>query len=157
MKGVTATDKEDGNITKHIKVTGSVDTNNPGTYELTYTVNDKNGNSTTVKRTITVSPKDLDTGNLPEKNEDNKTTNVGDNVNSTDGPSATNIKPAINKPNSPQEYKKTLEVTISSLDDNKEVFSSNPKTIDMGIKAFLFVGAVSAFGLFLNKRNKYRK
>ena len=157
MKGVTATDKEDGNITKHIKVTGSVDTNKPGTYELTYTVTDKNGNSTTTKRTITVSPKDEETSNLPEINEDNKTPNVGDTVNSTDRPSSTDTKPAINKPNSPKEHKKTLEVTISSLDDNKEVFSSNPKTIDMGIKAFLFVGAISAFGLFLNRRNKYRK
>ena len=157
MKGVTATDKEDGNITKHIKVTGSVDTNKPGTYELTYTVTDKNGNSTTTKRTITVSPKDEETSNLPEINEDNKTPNVGDTVNSTDSPSATDTKAAINKPNSPQEHKKKLEVTISSLDDNKEVISSNPKTIDMGIKAFLFVGAISAFGLFLNRRNKYRK
>lgn len=158
MKGVTATDKEDGNITKHIKVTGSVDTNKPGTYELTYTVTDKNGNSTTTKRTITVRPKDEETSNLPEINEDNKTPNIGGGtVNSTDIPSSTNTKPAINKPNLPQEHKKTLEVTISSLDDNKEVFSSNPKTIDMGIKAFLFVGAISAFGLFLNRRNKYRK
>ncbi|MDU3338066.1 DUF5011 domain-containing protein [Paraclostridium bifermentans] len=159
MKGITATDKEDGNITKHIKVTGSVDTNKPGTYELTYTVTDKNGNSTTTKRTITVSPKDADTVNLPEINEDDKTPNVGDTVNSTDRPrpSATDTKPTINKPNSPQEHKKTLEVTISSLDDNKEVISSNPKTIDIGIKTFLFVGAISAFGLFFNRRNKYRK
>ncbi|WP_052952034.1 DUF5011 domain-containing protein [Paraclostridium benzoelyticum] len=157
MKGVTATDKEDGNITKHIKVTGSVDTNKPGTYELTYTVTDKNGNSTTTKRTITVSPKDEETSNLPEINEDNKTPNVGDTVTSTDRPSATETKPTISKPNSPQEHKKTLEVTISSLDDNKEVLSSNPKTIDMGVKAFLFAGAISALGLFLNRRNKFRK
>ena len=157
MKGVTATDKEDGNITKHIKVTGSVDTNKPRAYKLAYTVTDKNGNSTTTKRTITVSPKDPDTSNLPEINEDNKTPNVGETINSTDRPSSTDTKPAINKPDSPQEHKKTLEVTISSLDDNKEVFSSNPKTIDMGIKAFLFVGAISALGLFLNRRNKYRK
>jgi hypothetical protein len=158
MAGVTATDKEDGNITKHIKVTGSVDTNKPRTYELTYNVTDKNGNSTTTKRTITVSPKDADTVNLPEINEDNKTTNIGGGtVNSTDRPSSTDTNPTINKPNSPQEHKKTLEVTISSLDDNKEVLSSNPKTVDMGIKTFLFLGAVSAFGLFLNRRNKYRK
>ncbi|WGX77601.1 DUF5011 domain-containing protein (plasmid) [Paraclostridium bifermentans] len=157
MKGVTATDKEDGNITKHIKVAGSVDTNKPGTYELTYTVTDKNRNSTTVKRTITVNPKDPGTVNLPEINEDNKTPNVGDTVNSTDRPSSTDTKPSINKPDSPEEHKKTLEVTISSLDDNKEVLSSNPKTIDMGVKAFLFVGAISALGLFLNRRNKYRK
>lgn len=157
MEGVTAIDTEDGNITKHIKVTGSVDTNKPGTYELTYTVTDKNGNSTTTKRTITVSPKDEETSNSPEINEDNKAPNVGDTVNSTDRPSSTDTKPAINKPNSPQEHKKTLEVTISSLDDNTEVLSSNPKTIDMGIKTFLFVGVVSALGLFLNRRNKYRK
>lgn len=157
MKGVSATDKEDGNITKHIKVTGSVDPNKPGTYELTYKVSDKDGNSTTTKRTITVNPKDADTVNLPEINEDNKTPNVGDNVNSTDGTSSTDVKPTINKPSSPQEHKKVLEVTISSLDDHKEVLSSNPKTVDMGIKTFLFVGAISALGLFLNIKNKYRK
>ncbi len=55
MEGVTATDIEDGDFTSdQIKVTGSVDTSTPGTYELTYSVTDRSGNTTTVTRTITV-------------------------------------------------------------------------------------------------------
>lgn len=55
-QGVTASDDTDGDITANIKITGSVDTNKPGTYELTYTVQDAAGNKTEVKRTVTVNP-----------------------------------------------------------------------------------------------------
>ncbi|MCU5380832.1 DUF5011 domain-containing protein, partial [Bacillus cereus] len=40
MAGVSATDKEDGDITDKVTVDGNVDTSKPGTYELTYTVSD---------------------------------------------------------------------------------------------------------------------
>ncbi|QEZ68452.1 DUF5011 domain-containing protein [Paraclostridium bifermentans] len=89
MKGVTATDKEDGNITKHIKVTGYVNTNKPGTYELTYKVDDKDGNTDTVKRTIIVNPKELHINNLPVINASNKTIKVGDKFNPMTGVTAT--------------------------------------------------------------------
>jgi len=51
---VKAVDNVDGDLTKSIKVTGSVNTQKPGKYTLTYTVTDKAGNKTEVKRTITV-------------------------------------------------------------------------------------------------------
>ncbi|MGL4773910.1 MAG: glycosyl hydrolase family 18 protein [Clostridium sp.] len=54
MAGVTATDKEDGDLTSKIVVTGNVDTTKAGKYELTYTVEDSKGAETTAKRTITV-------------------------------------------------------------------------------------------------------
>ncbi len=55
MEGVTATDIEDGDFTaEQIRVTGSVDTSTPGTYELTYSVTDTDGNTTTITRIITV-------------------------------------------------------------------------------------------------------
>lgn len=54
MSGVTATDNGDGDVTKLIKVTGSVNTKVKGTYTLTYTVSDKAGNKTSVSRKITV-------------------------------------------------------------------------------------------------------
>ena len=54
--GVTANDDTDGDVTSNIKVTGSVDTTKPGTYELTYTVSDAAGNEASVKRTVTVLP-----------------------------------------------------------------------------------------------------
>ncbi|MGL5480128.1 MAG: immunoglobulin-like domain-containing protein [Clostridium sp.] len=54
LVGVTATDDLDGNITKNIKVLGTVDTKKPGKYNITYTVTDTVGNTTTEIRTITV-------------------------------------------------------------------------------------------------------
>lgn len=47
-------DKEDGNIKARLKITGSVDTNTPGSYELNYTVTDNDGNTTSMDRTVVV-------------------------------------------------------------------------------------------------------
>lgn len=56
MDGVTATDKESGDLTKFVIVTGSVDTSKVGSYELVYTVSDGT-NTTTATRVITVKDK----------------------------------------------------------------------------------------------------
>lgn len=61
--GVIAIDKEDGVLTSSINVTGTVDTTKAGTYNLTYTVTDSKGLSTSVTRVITVAVKNLDTFN----------------------------------------------------------------------------------------------
>lgn len=54
LDNVTATDKEDGNITKNIKVTeNTVNTNKAGEYKVTYSVTDSNKQTTT--KTIKVS------------------------------------------------------------------------------------------------------
>ena len=52
--GVTAKDNIDGNITKNIKVTGTVNEKKVGKYTLYYTVTDTSGNTTKKKRVITV-------------------------------------------------------------------------------------------------------
>ncbi len=52
--GATAEDNIDGDITTNIIVTGSVDTDTIGTYELTYTVTDAAGNESSVIRTVEV-------------------------------------------------------------------------------------------------------
>lgn len=52
--GVTAKDNIDGDLTKVIKVTGTVNTKVKGVYSLTYTVKDKTGNTATIVRKITV-------------------------------------------------------------------------------------------------------
>ncbi|MTH54741.1 DUF5011 domain-containing protein, partial [Bacillus mangrovi] len=54
LAGVTAKDNADGNITKSIKVSGSVNIKKRGNYKLTYTVSDRAKNKATVTRTITV-------------------------------------------------------------------------------------------------------
>ena len=55
--GVSAKDKEDGNLTSQIKIDGKVDTNKVGEYKLTYTVEDSKGAKATASATITVVPK----------------------------------------------------------------------------------------------------
>lgn len=52
---VTAKDNLDGDVTKLISITGTVNTAKVGTYYLTYTVTDRSGNTAVVKRTIVVS------------------------------------------------------------------------------------------------------
>lgn len=52
--GYKATDDCDGDITKNVKVTGTVDTNKKGEYKLEYTVSDSSGNTAKVKRTVLV-------------------------------------------------------------------------------------------------------
>ncbi len=55
--GYVAIDNCDGNITDQVKVSGKVDTNKKGTYEITYSVKDELGNETVVKRLVKVFPK----------------------------------------------------------------------------------------------------
>ena len=50
----SANDKEDGNLTEKIEVTGEVNFSKAGSYELTYKVTDSDGNTTTKTRTIAV-------------------------------------------------------------------------------------------------------
>ena len=66
--GATASDNKDGNITDKIKMSGKVDTSKPGTYTITYTVEDLSGNKTTVTRTVIVKGKDSTGGNTTEGN-----------------------------------------------------------------------------------------
>ena len=54
LAGVSAYDKEDGDLTESITVSGTVDTLKPGKYTLNYTVSDKDGNTSTFTRIITV-------------------------------------------------------------------------------------------------------
>ena len=53
-EGASATDNCDGDITSLIETSGSVDNAKVGVYEITYTVKDKSGNTTSVKRKVSV-------------------------------------------------------------------------------------------------------
>ncbi|MFB2865935.1 immunoglobulin-like domain-containing protein [Aeromonas sp. MdU4] len=54
MAGVTANDREDGDLTSQIQVEGSVDTQRIGLYPLTYKVSDRDNNVTEQVRTVEV-------------------------------------------------------------------------------------------------------
>ncbi|PKP02467.1 MAG: hypothetical protein CVU11_11845 [Bacteroidetes bacterium HGW-Bacteroidetes-6] len=52
--GFTANDDKDGDLTSQVTVTGTVNTSQVGAYEITYTVSDEAGNSTTETRMVYV-------------------------------------------------------------------------------------------------------
>ena len=58
-QGATASDTEDGDISSAIVIAGdTVDTNTPGTYAVTYTVTDADGNTTVASRNVEVNAAD---------------------------------------------------------------------------------------------------
>lgn len=65
--GYIARDKADGTVTERVVVSGTVDTNTPGIYVLTYTVSDSAGNQTVAERTVHVdaSEEDASSEELP--------------------------------------------------------------------------------------------
>lgn len=54
MSGVTAIDKEDGDITNLIKISGKVNSKQTGSYELIYSVTDSDDNTVSVKRVVNI-------------------------------------------------------------------------------------------------------
>lgn len=59
-EGATALDKQDGDLTSDISVTGTVNVNTPGNYEIKYDVTDSDGNKAiTVTRKVVVIERDL--------------------------------------------------------------------------------------------------
>ena len=67
MSGVTATDKEDGDLTSQVIVTGNVDTTKEGEYTLTYSVTDSKGSSATATRKVTVVKNEVPVINASDK------------------------------------------------------------------------------------------
>lgn len=80
LAGLKATDKEDGDLTSKVTVSGKVDTSKVGEYTLEYSVEDSKGLKTTKIVIITVQDKDITpTNTKPEiKGADNVELNVGD-------------------------------------------------------------------------------
>ncbi|WP_395815062.1 immunoglobulin-like domain-containing protein [Clostridium sp. C45] len=78
-KDVTATDKEDGDLTAKIEIVkNTVDMTKAGTYEVTYKVTDSEGASTTKTITVTVNPKMEKLNEVPTIQAEDKTLTVGD-------------------------------------------------------------------------------
>jgi len=73
--GYKATDDVDGDITKSVKVDGTVDGHTRGTYTLTYRVSDSSGNPFEIKRTVVV--KDIESPKISLKGDKNTTVKLG--------------------------------------------------------------------------------
>ena len=76
---VTASDKEDGDITANLEVVkNEVDTTKAGVYEVTYKVTDSQGASYTTTIQVTVNPKMETLNEAPIITATDKTITVGD-------------------------------------------------------------------------------
>ncbi|EUJ23996.1 putative peptidoglycan linked protein, partial [Listeria grandensis FSL F6-0971] len=86
--GVSATDTEDGNLTSQITITANdVDTSKVGTYHVTYSVTDSDGNTTTKTITVIVTSNDA-----PVITAANKTVKKGGTLDLEAGVSATDTE-----------------------------------------------------------------
>ena len=78
-KDVTATDKEDGDVTDKIEVIkNNVDTAEAGTYEVTYKVTDSEGASSAKTIAVTVNPKMETLNEIPMITAEDKILTIGD-------------------------------------------------------------------------------
>lgn len=91
-KGVRAYDKHDKDISKKVKVIGSVDTNHLGRQQITYEVTNSKGNSVQTKRFVTVEKSDKIPYQSAYDTIDNKVQSWGTN-NKQDG-----TRPLVNVP-----------------------------------------------------------
>ena len=104
---VKATDNEDGDITSKVKVSGSVDTNKVGSYEIVYSVVDSGNLETTKTITITVI-KDED----PVINASDKEVTINTEFDALDGVSATDKEDG--------DLTKKIKVIENTVDITKE-------------------------------------
>lgn len=81
LAGVSANDKEDGDLTTQIKVSGNVDSSKVGRYTLTYQVSDSAGQQVTQQRNVTV----REQGAVCENSWDAKKVYVGGDIVSHNG------------------------------------------------------------------------
>ena len=70
LKGVTAMDAEDGDLTSKISCKSNVDRNKVGVYKVTYTVMDSQGATTSKTIQVTVEKKAVTPGNKPNDKKD---------------------------------------------------------------------------------------
>ncbi|CEP83153.1 immunoglobulin-like domain-containing protein [Paraclostridium sordellii] len=142
LEKIMATDKEDGDLTKNIKVIkNDVNVNKPGKYEVTYEVSDKEGNKATKTIFVNVKPKEKEeniNNSIPNIEANDRSISLGDNFNpleflvatdKEDGDLTNKIKVIKNEvdSNKPGKYKVTYEVADN--DGNKAT-----KTINVNVK-----------------------
>jgi len=182
MTGITATDKEDGDLTSKIKIEGVVDTNKAGEYTLTYSVTDSDSNTTTATRKVVVKGEDKpdETNEKPVINgAKNITIKVGDKFDPMAGITATDkedgdltskikVEGSVNTKKS---GKYTLTYTVTDSDNNTltvtrvitvKTNSSIPQTGGDNSRAIMLVIAVLVIGagavlVIKNKKDKKQK
>jgi LPXTG-motif cell wall-anchored protein len=144
MAGVSATDKEGGDLTSKVTHEGTVDTSKAGTYEVIYSVKDSAGNKVTTIQKVVV--KDKDNGNGS-----NNRNNGSDNDNGSDnGSTGTNNSNASDTGNSNISNNSTTDKKEDTYKELPKTGASTNNSAAMGVLMVL-AGMVLSFG------RKFRK
>ncbi|MBS4804222.1 MAG: DUF5011 domain-containing protein, partial [Clostridium sp.] len=158
-KDVKATDYEDLDLTEKIVVTGDVNTSVPGTYEITYSVTDKDGNTTTIIRKVIV--KEEDKPVIPEKPEVPETPEVPEIPETPEIPEVPEVpvepeKPGIEEkpetPNTSDKPNDSEDIIDDSLDSKNELPQTGAAISN--IQTSIFAMLSIAIGTLLNRRKR---
>uniref|UniRef100_UPI000E5091BE immunoglobulin-like domain-containing protein n=1 Tax=Paraclostridium sordellii TaxID=1505 RepID=UPI000E5091BE len=159
---VTATDKEDGDISKNIKVDKSkLDTNKEGDYTITYSVKDSEGATTTLDAKVKVIKSNKQIGEAPSINANDKVIRVGSNFypfreitanDKEDGNLTGFIKLKYNELDTNKEGDYKLIYTVTDKDNNTTEKSINVKVKDFGEKP-----VITAFDVTLEKGQAFNQ
>ena len=130
LEGVTATDKEDEDLTKDIKVIeNTVNPDKAGEYKVVYEVTDSQG----AKATKTIIVKVVEE---PSKPNDNNTTPVKPDNTSNSNSNSSSAKPG------------------NTSNVNNSTSSENPQTGEIGILGSVGTGLAAIVGLFAIRKKK---
>lgn len=144
MAGVSATDKEGGDLTSKVTHEGTVDTSKAGTYEVIYSVKDSAGNEVTTIQKVVV--KDKDNGN----GSDNGNNGLGNNNGSDNGSTGTNNSNVSDTGNSNISNNSTTDKKEDTYKELPKTGASTNNSAAMGVLMVL-AGMVLSFG------RKFRK
>ncbi len=144
--GATATDNVDGDLTNDIEVTGTVDTNTPGEYTITYTVTDSSNNTATETRTVQVVADDPPVLTLNGANP--LTINVGESYSepgataddAIDGDLTASIEvTGTVDTNTPGDY--TITYTVTDSSNNTATATRTVSVVDTVVPVITLIGA----------------
>ena len=144
LRFVTATDQEDGDISKNIKVdTSKLDVNKEGEYTITYSVADSEGATTTLDANVKVIKSKELIGEAPSINASDKVIKVGSNFypfrgitanDKEDGDITGFIKLKYNELDTEKVGDYKIVYTVTDKDNNTVEKSINVKVKDFGEK-----------------------